>query len=115
VGHIIHVDNSGFFRKLMQAFLADMGQESESYARGEDALDAVETGNVSCVITGLELVDMSGEEFIKQLFFAPQPVSIIAVTGSSDEDRNRRLEALGVMAIVQKSGTWKEELRKILT
>ena len=115
MGHIIHVDNSGFFRKIMKAFLADMGQESESYARGEDALDAVQTGNVSCVITGLELVDMSGEEFIKQLFFAPEPVSIIAFTSSSDDVRNSRLEAMGVMAVVQKSGAWKEELRKILT
>ena len=67
------------------------------------------------MITGLELFDMSGEEFIKRLFFAPSPVSVIAVTSSSNEERNKYLESLGVMAIVQKSGSWKEDLRSILT
>ena len=115
MSNIIHVDNSGFFRKMMKTFLLEIGLESESYSRGEDALDIVATGRVSCVITGLELVDMSGEELIKRLFFAPQPVSIIVVSSNSDETRNKYLEALGVMAIIQKTGTWKEDLRKILT
>ena len=114
MGQVIHVDNSGFFRKMMKIFLTELGIESESFAKGEDALDLVETGRVSCVITGLELADMSGEDFVRRLFFAPEPVSIIAVTSSSNEARNSRLEALGVMAIVQKTGRWKEELRKIL-
>ena len=115
MSHIIHVDNSRFFRKMMDVFLREMGLESESFARGEDALDLVATGNISCVITGLELTDMTGEELIKRLFFAPQPVSIIVVTANNDENRNGYLESLGVMAIIQKTGSWKEDLRKILT
>jgi len=99
----------------MKVFLAELGIESDSYARGEDVLDLVAAGNVSCVITGLELLDMSGEELVKRLFFAPEPVSIIVVTANSNEVRNRYLETMGVMAIVQKTGTWKEDLRKILT
>ena len=114
MSHIVHVDNSGFFRKMMKIFLTDLGIEAESFARGEDVLDLVATGNISCVITGLELIDMSGEELIRRLFFAPEPVSIIVVSANNDETRNGYLESMGVMAIIQKTGTWKEDLRKIL-
>ena len=115
MNNVIHVDNSGFFRKMMKIYLGELGIDAESFARGEDALDLIATGSISCVITGLELVDMSGEELIKRLFFAPEPVSIIVVTSNNDEARNRYLETMGVMAIIQKTGSWKEDLRKILT
>ena len=114
MNHVVHVDNSGFFRKMMKIFLGELGIEAESFARGEDALDLVAAGKVSCVITGLELVDMSGEDLIRRLFFSPEPVSIIVVTSNHDEKRNRYLETMGVMAIIQKTGSWKDDLRKIL-
>jgi DNA-binding NarL/FixJ family response regulator len=111
--HVIHVDNSGFFRKVMKVFLAELGIESVGYERGEDVLDAVESGKVSCVITGLELPDMRGEDLVRQLLFSAQPMTIIAVTSSSgDEERVQRLANMGVKATIQKGGDWKEKLRE---
>ena len=110
--YVIHVDNSGFFRKVMKAFLSELGIDSISYDRGEDVLDAVEAGKVSCVITGLELVDMTGENLIRQLLFSAQPMTIIAVTASGDDERIQRLANLGVKATIQKGGDWKEKLRE---
>ena len=109
---VVHVDNSGFFRKVMKAFLTELGIDSVAYKRGEDALDAVQTDKISCVITGLELPDMSGEDFIRQLLFSGHPMTIIAVTASGDEERVLRLEDLGVKATIQKGGGWKEKLRE---
>jgi FixJ family two-component response regulator len=111
---VIHVDNSRFFRKVMKIFLAELGMDCESYECGEDVLDAVETHKVSCIITGLELSDMSGEDLIRRLLFTSHPMTIIAVTASGDEDRVKRLEDLGVMATIQKGGDWKEKLREYL-
>jgi FixJ family two-component response regulator len=111
---VIHVDNSGFFRKVMKAFLAGLGMSCESYELGEDVLDAVSTHKVSCVITGLELQDMSGEELIKQLLFSAHPMTIIAVTAIGDEERIERLASLGVKATIQKGSNWKEKLREYL-
>jgi FixJ family two-component response regulator len=110
--YVIHVDNSGFFRKVMKYFLAELGLECQSLDRGEDVLDAVEAHKVGCVITGLELIDMSGEELIKRLLFASYSMTIIAVTSNADEERAQRLSELGVKATIQKGGNWKEKLRE---
>ena len=110
--HVIHADNSVFFRKVIKVFLSELDIESESFNRGEDVLDVVGTRKVSCVITGLELADMTGEELIRQLIFSGHSMTIIAVTGSDDEARIKYLEALGVKATIQKGGNWKEKLRE---
>jgi len=110
--YVIHVDNSGFFRKVMKSFLIELGVDSDSYNKGEEALDIIGTRKVSCVITGLELADMNGEEFIKQLLFSGHSMTIIAVTGSENDVRVQRLSDLGVKATIQKGGNWKEKLRE---
>jgi FixJ family two-component response regulator len=109
---IVHVDNSGFFRKLMRVFLTELGLQSESYERGEDAINALLRSKVSCVITGLELPDMTGEELIQWIAKSGLSMTIIAVTGSGNDDRTKHLETLGVKGTIQKGGDWKEKLRE---
>jgi DNA-binding NarL/FixJ family response regulator len=72
----------------------------------------MENGKVSCVITGLELADMSGEDLIRKLLFAAHSMTIIAVTGNEDEERAQALAELGVKATIQKGSDWKEKLRE---
>ncbi|MCL2214766.1 MAG: response regulator [Treponema sp.] len=112
--HVIHVDNSEFFRKLMKTFLSEKGFESESLEKGEDAVKAVADDKAMFVITGLSLADMSGEEFLKRLMTLPQKVPIIVVTSSDEDVKHKRLEALGVKKIIMKSDDWKKELSDIL-
>lgn len=112
--HIIHVDNSEFFRRLMRAYLTEKGLECESFERGEDAVDAVKDGRASFVITGMELADMSGEELVKRLIVMPRKTPVIVVTSSEDAADSKPLKALGVREVILKSGEWKEELNKIL-
>jgi DNA-binding response OmpR family regulator len=112
--YIVHVDHSKFFRKLMKIFLSELGLVSEGFDLGEEALNAVMTGDVSCVITGLELPDMSGEKLISRIIaVAPSAMTIIVVTSSAhDEERVKFLESMGVKATIQKAGDWKEKLRE---
>jgi len=112
--HVIHVDNSEFFRKLMKTFMAEKGLELESFEKGEDAVSAVAGGRAAFVITGLSLADMSGEEFLKRLMTLPQKTPIVVVTSSDETVKHKRLEALGVKAIILKSDDWKAELERIL-
>ena len=112
--HIIHVDNSEFFRKLMKSFLAENGLEYESFEKGEDAVNAVADGRATFVITGLSLADMNGEELLKRLITLPQKTPIIVVTSSDVSEKQKILKALGVKAIIMKSGDWKTELKKLL-
>jgi len=112
--YIVHVDNSKFFRKLMKIFLAEIGLNCEGFDSGEDALNAVMSGDVSCVITGLELPDMNGEKLISRIVaVAPSALTIIVVTSSADDEaRVKALESMGVKATIQKAGDWKEKLRE---
>jgi len=112
--HVIHVDNSEFFRKLMKSYLSEKGLESESFEKGEDAINAVSEGKATFIITGLSLADMSGQEFLKRLMTLPQKVPIIVVTSSDEAVKHKRLEALGVKKIILKSDDWKKELSEII-
>jgi len=113
--HVIHVDNSEFFRKLMKSFLSEKGLESESFEKGEDAVNVIAEGRASFVITGLELADMSGQEFLKRLMTLPHKTPIIVVTSSDEAAKHKRLEALGVKAIIMKNDDWKEKLTRIVS
>ena len=110
--YVIHADNSGFFRKVFKIFLAELGVDSDGFDNGDDVLNEVGNRKVSCVITGLELSDMTGEELIRQLQFSGHSMTIIAVTGSANDERLKTLEELGVKATIQKGGNWKEKLRE---
>ena len=114
MSRIVHVDNSEFFRKLMKTFLSELGHESENFSRGEDAVNKVKAGKADWVITGLSLADMGGEEFIKRLAVSAQLVPVIVVTSSDEEAQHKRLDALGVKAVIQKSGDWKDTLAQQL-
>jgi DNA-binding response OmpR family regulator len=98
----------------MKTFLSEAGQESESFESGADAIEAVKAGKVNCVITGLELADMGGEEFIKRLKVAANSLPVIVVTSKDDEVNEKRLSALGVKVFVKKSGDWQKELKKYM-
>ena len=110
--YVVHADNSSFFRKVIKVFLAELDIDSDSFDRGEDVLNEVGNRKVSCVITGLELADMTGEELITQLIYSGHSMTIIAVTSSGNEERIKHLETLGVKATIQKGGNWKEKLRE---
>jgi CheY-like chemotaxis protein len=112
--YILHVDNSEFFQKLMKTCLSEMGHESKSYTGGEDAVKVVASGEAFAVIMGLELSDMSGEEFIKRLIVLDKKPPIFVVTSNEEEKRAELLKALGITAIIHKSGDWKSELAKYL-
>jgi len=110
--YVIHADNSGFFRKVLKIFLAELGVDSDGFEKGDDVLNEVGNRKVSCVITGLELADMTGEELIRQLQYSGHLMTIIAVTSSVNDERIKTLEELGVKATIQKGGNWKEKLRE---
>ena len=112
--HIVHVDNSEFFRKQMKVFLTELGYEYTGFSRGEDALKAASAGNADCVITGLTLADMEGEALIRRLNVSADTVSVIVVTASHEDAQIRRLNSLNVLKVISKSGDWKTELSSLL-
>jgi two-component system cell cycle response regulator len=115
MSRVLHVDNSEFFRKGMKSLLSELAMETEGFDRGEDAIKAIKAGGVSGIIMGLELADMSGEEFIKRLTVSVEPLlPVIVVTSDEEDTRVKRLDALGVGAVIRKTDNWKDKIRNIL-
>ena len=112
--HVIHADNSEFFRKLMKSYLSEKGLESESFDKGEDAVNAIADGRASFIITGMELSDMTGEELLKRLMVLQKKTPIIVVTSSDDPAKHKRAMALGAKTIIKKTDDWKSLLGKLL-
>ena len=110
---IIHVDNSGFFRKIMRVFLEGEGFSVEGFGSPEDANIAIQGGSAAMVISGLELAGTGGEAFIKRTiedFHGP----VVVVSSSLDAKKETALQDIGVKACIGKAGDWKGALRRHL-
>lgn len=107
---IIHVDNSGFFRKLVNTFLSKYGYIVESFSLAKEALEIISGGQVGLILTGLTLPDMEGEEFIQRIMDYPYNIPIIAFTSNQTTKTDDELIDLGIRAWVLKSGVWQKHL-----
>ncbi|MDR2393029.1 MAG: response regulator [Treponema sp.] len=112
---IIHADNSDFFRKLMKVFLVEQGFLGSCFSHGADALEAINQGDVSVVITGLSLADMDGKEFIKRIYASSYTGPIIVLTSNNLEAEQQALQYKGVTTCISKSEAWQEQLLPYLT
>ncbi|GHU21017.1 hypothetical protein FACS1894164_00230 [Spirochaetia bacterium] len=111
MGRVIHVDNSGFFRRLFRHFLATRDIDSEDFDRGSQAFESIGRGGVPLIITGMFLVDMTGLDLIKQLTASPyRNIPIITLSSNTAPDMQQALHDLGVTAQLSKYGPWREEV-----
>ena len=111
--HIIHVDNSGFFRKQMKVFLQSEGFMVEGFDSALEANMTIAAGGADMIIVGLAFAGIEGEEFVNKIvstFSGP----VIVISSSVDKVKEERLLALGVHAAINKSISWKESLRPYL-
>jgi len=106
---VIHVDNSEIFRKLVKIFLTEQGFFVESYGLAKQALEAI-GDDTGIIISGLVFPDMSGEDFIKNAIGDTHKIPIIALTSTTDPQKQQMLIDIGVKKRIEKSGTWQDEL-----
>ena len=106
---VIHIDNSEIFRKLVKIFLTEQGFFVESYGFANQALEAI-GDDTGIIISGLVFPDMSGEDFIKSAVKNVHNIPIVALTSTTDPQKQQMLVDLGVKKRIQKSGDWQKEL-----
>ena len=110
---IIHVDNSEFFRKQMRTFLQAEGFEVEGFDSAQEANLIIGVGGADMVIMGLTFADIDGYDFARKAvesFSGP----VIVVSSSVDKKKDEELVKLGVVAVYDKSESWKGNLKKHL-
>ena len=64
--HILHLEYSAFFRKLVKEMILESGHSPVESKYGSDVFKILAQTDVALIITGFELADMTGEELIQQ-------------------------------------------------
>ena len=115
-GRILVVDDDPGTRKMVSAFLGELGLEAVTSVDGRQALDSVRSEAPDAVILDLSMPDMDGMAFLKELRSNPlhSGLPVIVLTGKVLS--RTELKELGDMAsdVLTKDDDMQERLRETL-
>lgn len=101
--HILIIDDEPFMRKLIERTLVDIGVGVVSHAgNGLEGIELLSRsdGNIDLAICDLEMPEMNGFDFVKQVrsgsVVKQKDLPILIVTGHSDEKTVRGAAGLGI-------------------
>ncbi|MFQ3620208.1 MAG: diguanylate cyclase [Spirochaetales bacterium] len=111
--HVLHVDRSELFRKIMRELVIRYGYSITSVATQAEAISFAAEKPVDLIITGLELDDGTAESLILGLTKdLHKNIPIIIVTSSDSLELREKFFGLGVMDYILKSELDEEKLRR---
>jgi len=110
---ILHVDNSTFVRKIIKNIVIEKGLMFKEAGSATEAIEILKNEEIDLIITGLELADSSGEQFIRDLKKSTHAqVPVIAVTSNNSLESREELFDLGVVDYILKSELSQNRLDK---
>ncbi len=110
---ILHLDRSTLFRKIIRELALRCGHSAESVSTKAEANAILASGGVDLILTGLELDDGSGEDFIRDLNAGDlREIPVIVVTSTDSIEMRERLFALGVVDYMLKGELDEDSLRR---
>ncbi len=98
------VDDSASMRQLVSFTMKDAGYDVIAAKHGKEALGKLSSARVDMVITDLNMPEMDGIEFIKQLRGMPNYrfIPIVMLTAESQEAKKREGKAAGASGWIVK-------------
>lgn len=96
------VDDEEGIRKALSRLLRASGLETESYANGQDFLDAATEHRPDCVVLDLHMPGMSGLQVLRRLKAAGQRLSIVVITAHDEPETRERCIDAGACAYLRK-------------
>lgn len=111
---ILHLERSDLFRKVMKELVCRCGHQVVSVSTRTDARGRLAEGNIDLIVTGLELEDCRGEDFIRELNSSAEyrSLPIIVVTSTDSIEMRERLFALGVVDYMLKGDLDEERFHR---
>jgi two-component system cell cycle response regulator len=110
---ILHLDRSELFRKVIRELVHRCGHGAVSVSTKAEAAAELSKGGIDLILTGLELDDGSGEDFIRILNASElKDIPVIVVTSTDSIDMRERLFALGVVDYMLKGELNEDWLRR---
>ena len=96
------VDDEEGIRKALSRLLRASGLEAESYANGQEFLDAAAELRPDCVVLDLHMPGMSGLQVLRKLKAAGQRLSIVVITAHDEPETRERCIDAGACAYLRK-------------
>jgi CheY-like chemotaxis protein len=96
------VDDDPEMREAVAALLSAFGYGTETFDSAEAFLIAAATSQASCLVTDIQLGDISGVELVHQLAADGYKYPTIFITAFDDESIRRKVEAAGGIAFLTK-------------
>jgi FixJ family two-component response regulator len=96
------VDDDLALRGAVETLLSSLGYRAELFASGEEFLEAATKSKAKCLVTDIQLGDISGIELGRQLAAAGHTIPIIFMTALDDERIHAQAMELGCVAYLRK-------------
>lgn len=96
------VDDEEGIRKALSRLLRASGLDAESYANGQEFLDAAAARRPDCVVLDLHMPGMSGLQVLHKLKAAGQRLSIVVITAHDEPETRERCIDAGACAYLRK-------------
>lgn len=110
--NILHIEQSMLIREMMHDVVVSIGHEYFSSKSAKDAFRLLEEHEIHFIITGLELQDSSGDEWMESLIQSEyKDVPVIVLTSTDNMEIRKKLFDLGVVDYIVKDSITDEKLR----
>jgi FixJ family two-component response regulator len=102
VPRVAIVDDEEGIRKALGRLLRASGLDAESYANGQEFLDAASRRRPDCVVLDLHMPGMSGLQVLRTLKATGQVLSIVVITAHDEPETRRQCMDAGASAYLRK-------------
>ncbi len=99
---IFVVDDDDAVRESLKALLETEGLSVETYASGQEFLDAYDPPRRGCLLLDVRMPDMTGLELQQKLAARPHELSIIIITGHGDVPMAVKAMRAGAVDFIEK-------------
>jgi two-component system cell cycle response regulator len=101
--NILHVERGTFFRKVIKDIAAQSGLVHFESDSAETAFEILEKEEIDLIITGLELSDTSGEQFIERLRRTQfNGIPVMVISSNDSMEIYEKMFSLGVVDFIHK-------------
>jgi len=102
VPYVAIVDDEEPVRKALKRLLRASGLDAESYASGQDFLEAAVLREPDCVLLDLHMPRMSGLQVLRALQAARRTLPIVVITAHDAPETREQCLAAGATAYLRK-------------
>ena len=101
-GPLCVVDDDESMRWSLTALLSSMDLEAYSFASGQQFLDSALVDTCVCLISDVQMKQMSGFQLYEALTASGKKIPVIFISGHADDDMRKSALNLGVTALLDK-------------